>query len=97
MKNLIIYLGGDNQTGKINRPKLRRFLMKHTPGFTLHATGHGWWKDPASGRWHNESMVKIEITHPEDFDYIRLIVKIKTAFNQKEIGFRQESPIIFVD
>lgn len=91
MKNFRLYIGGDNETGKVNRSHIKKILLSFHQGFTIHPTGDGYWKDEEGKEYHEKS-VMVEVTAP---DIDETIETLKRELKQKEIGVVEDLPISF--
>jgi hypothetical protein len=91
MRHFILYIGSDNETGKVNRHTIKKILTRLHPGFTLHATGDGYWKE--NEKWLHEKAVVAEVTTTQIEETIDIL---KKELKQKSIGVRETSPILFM-
>lgn len=91
MKNFILYIGSNNSTRKVERYKIKKILSKYHSGFTLHATGDGYWKENES--WEHEKSVVVEVSTTSIKETVELL---KKELNQKSIGVRETQPILFL-
>lgn len=90
MRHFILYIGSDNETKKVNRYKIKKILAHLHTGFTLHATGDGYWKE--NEKWLHEKAVVAEVTAVNIEETIKIL---KSELKQKSIGVRETLPILF--
>lgn len=87
-KTLELFIGSNNQTGKVETAKLEAVLNQYHQGFTI---------QPATGYWMGTREDSVVVTISDDFDtIIATINQLKDVLEQDAIAYHEVTPLEFV-
>lgn len=82
-----LYIGANNQTGKVERDVVERILNKYHDGYTI---------TPAVGYWLGAREDSIVVTIEADKNKVMQAIKeLKRQLKQDAIGYQETAPLEF--